>query len=185
MASEIIVNTIKAPTTGANANKVIIPSGVKLVATDAQAITAPGMLLNQQQFQTSSDVDTSSSSFNTVWNFNYTPVSTNSKIYFTHCLNLRGFNNNGHDGRFEYQVLLAGSVYFKVRDVGAYDYGGSGVWMRTQYSETTVYTNSSSSAIEWRLQVSAMANASSRSVRFNEGSSASPISTCLVQEIAQ
>ena len=34
MASEIIVNTIKAPTTGANANKVIIPSGVTLDVTD-------------------------------------------------------------------------------------------------------------------------------------------------------
>ena len=33
MASEIIVNTIKAPTTGANANKVIIPSGVTLDAS--------------------------------------------------------------------------------------------------------------------------------------------------------
>ena len=32
MASEIIVNTIKAPTSG-NANKVIIPSGVTLDAT--------------------------------------------------------------------------------------------------------------------------------------------------------
>ena len=185
MASEIIVNTIKAPTTGANANKVIIPTGMKLVATDAQAITAPGMLINQQQFQTSTDIDTSSGAFNTVWTFNYTPVSTNSKIYFTHCLNLRGFQNSGADGRFEYRVLLAGTTYFTTKDAGSYDYGGSGVWMRTQYSETTVYTNSSSSAIEWRLQVSAMVTSSGRGVRFNEASGGTPISTCLVQEIAQ
>ena len=182
MASELQVTTIRGVPTGANANKVIIPSGVKLVATDAQSIAAPGMLINQQQFQNSSDIDTSSSTFNTVWTFNYTPVSTNSKIYFTHCLNLRGFNNSSTDGRFEYQVLLAGSVYFKVRDAGSYDYGGSGVWMRTTYSETTVYTNSASSAIEWRLQVSAQTN---QGVRFNEASGGTPISTCLVQEIAQ
>lgn len=182
MASEIIVNTIKAPTTGANANKVIIPSGVKLVATDAQAITAPGMLLNQQQFQTSSDIDTSTASYNTVWTFNYTPVSTNSKIYFTHCANLRGFRGNGAEARFRYRVLLAGTQYFETRDAGHYDYGGSGAWVRTTYSETTVYTNSSSSAVEWRFQVAA---GGSQSVRFNEVSGATPISTCLVQEIAQ
>ena len=35
MASEIIVNTIKAPTTGANANKIIVPTGVKLVAPES------------------------------------------------------------------------------------------------------------------------------------------------------
>ena len=39
MASEIIVNTIKAPTTGANANKVIIPSGVTLDASAGTLIT--------------------------------------------------------------------------------------------------------------------------------------------------
>lgn len=182
MASEIIVQTIKAPTSGANANKVIIPSGVKLVATDAQAITAPGMLLNQTQFQTSTDIDTSSSTYNTVWTFNYTPVSTNSKIYFTHCANLRGFRSGSGEARFRYRVLLAGTQYFETRDAGGYDYGMSGMWLRTQYSETTVYTNSSSSAVEWRFQV---ASGGSQSVRFNENSSGSPISTCLIQEIAQ
>ena len=182
MASIVSVEQIKGLASGSTPNTITIPSGQKLVAANAQAIIAPGMLINQQQFQTTQDIDTSSSTFNTLWTFNYTPVSTNSKIYFTHCLNLRGFNNSSTDGRFEYQVLLAGSVYFKVRDAGSYDYGGSGVWMRTTYSETTVYTNTASSAIEWRLQASAQTN---QGVRFNEASGGSPISTCLVQEIAQ
>jgi hypothetical protein len=45
MASEIIVNTIKAPTTGANANKVIIPSGVTLDASGGELTTPAGHII--------------------------------------------------------------------------------------------------------------------------------------------
>lgn len=53
MASEIIVNTIKAPTTGANANKVIIPSGVTL--------TAPGHVIQVVQASTATSYGTTTS----------------------------------------------------------------------------------------------------------------------------
>jgi len=45
MASKIIVNEISAPTTGVNANKIVVPTGQKIVATDSAAIVAPGMTL--------------------------------------------------------------------------------------------------------------------------------------------
>jgi len=43
MASELIVQTLKGPTTGANANKVIIPSGQTLECSSA--VVAPGSIL--------------------------------------------------------------------------------------------------------------------------------------------
>jgi hypothetical protein len=182
MASEIIVNTIKAPTTGANANKVIIPSGVTLDAS-AGTLTCPtGFVVNTARESTISDASTTGSSFNTIWTFNYTPVLSNSKVFFTHCLNLRGFNGGGHDGRFRYRVSIAGVTALDVNDAGGYDYGGNGIWLRAIYSETLEYTNTSGSSFQWSLQVTAP---NSSGVRFNEPSSASPVSTCLIQEIAQ
>ena len=49
MASEIIVNTIKAPTTGANANKVIIPSGVTLDASAGTLRPSAGAVVQVTQ----------------------------------------------------------------------------------------------------------------------------------------
>ena len=51
MASEIIVNTIKAPTTGANANKIIVGSGQELDAS-AGLITPAGHIIQMVQATT-------------------------------------------------------------------------------------------------------------------------------------
>lgn len=48
MASEIIVNTIKAPTTGANANKIIVGSGQELDAS-AGLVTPDGHVIQVRQ----------------------------------------------------------------------------------------------------------------------------------------
>lgn len=51
MASEIIVQTIKAPTTGSNANKVIIPSGVTLDASAGTIAPSSGQIVQMVQAQ--------------------------------------------------------------------------------------------------------------------------------------
>jgi len=56
MASEIIVNTIKAPTTGANANKVIIPSGVTLDASGGGLTTPAGHIIQVVQATTATNL---------------------------------------------------------------------------------------------------------------------------------
>lgn len=60
MASEIIVNTIKAPTTGANANKVIIPSGVTLDASAGTLRPSAGAVVQVQSFNTTTPTTFSS-----------------------------------------------------------------------------------------------------------------------------
>jgi len=61
MASELIVQTLKGPTSGANANKVIIPSGQTLECSSA--VVAPGSILQTVEYvQTSGSLVTSSSS---------------------------------------------------------------------------------------------------------------------------
>lgn len=56
MASEIIVNTIKAPTTGANANKVIIPSGVTLDASAGTLRPSAGAVVQVKPFATTAQI---------------------------------------------------------------------------------------------------------------------------------
>jgi len=87
MASKIIVNEISAPTTGANANKVIIPSGVTLYA--------PGHVLQVVNVEKTDTQSTNSAAptFADVTGLSatITPKSTSSKILVTVSLAL-GFN---------------------------------------------------------------------------------------------
>ena len=45
MASELQVTTIRGVPTGANANEIVIPTGQKIIATDAGSIVAPGSVI--------------------------------------------------------------------------------------------------------------------------------------------
>ena len=72
MASELTVQTLKGPTSGANANKVIIPSG--------QTLYAPGHVVNVQHY-TSGTLSTNSTGDTTLITAAYTPTITGSKLY--------------------------------------------------------------------------------------------------------
>ena len=82
MASEIIVQTIKAPTSGANANKVIIPSGVTLDASAGELTPPAGAVIQTVTSRnTGSAIQTSSTAFvATGLSVNITPKYQNSKI---------------------------------------------------------------------------------------------------------
>lgn len=79
MASEIIVNTIKAPTTGANANKIIVGSGQKLDAS-AGLITPAGHVVQVTPVSYST---TPSSSGSTSWVALASPTLTMTPKYST------------------------------------------------------------------------------------------------------
>ena len=85
MASELIVQTLKVPTSGANANKVIIPSGQTLDAS-AGGMTLPagvgGKVLQVVSMTSTSENSTGSTSYvATSLTQSITPSSTSSKIY--------------------------------------------------------------------------------------------------------
>jgi hypothetical protein len=76
MASELYVETLKGLTSGANANKVIVPAG--------QTLEAPGVILQILEFSPSGDSVTSSTSFvDSLHTLSITPTSTSSKILIT------------------------------------------------------------------------------------------------------
>ena len=73
MSSELFVQTIKGPTSGANANKVIVPTG--------QTLTAPGHVIQVVQNLTTTDTTVNSTGYtDTTLTATITPSSTSSKI---------------------------------------------------------------------------------------------------------
>ena len=90
MASELYVETLRGLTSGANANKVIVPAG--------QTLYAPGHVLQTVQTSSSADESTTSTSFvDSNLSVNITPSSTSSKIlvfYYTSIRKAPGDANN-------------------------------------------------------------------------------------------
>jgi hypothetical protein len=73
MASELTVQTIKAPTSGGNANKILIGSGQNLIS--------PGHVIQVLNMRTDGGRSTTSTSLvNTDMTLTITPVATSSKI---------------------------------------------------------------------------------------------------------
>ena len=98
MASEIIVNTIKAPTTGANANKVIIPSGVTLDANAGDFIPPAGAVVQVTKVGHSTATSNTSSSYtDTGLTGSITPKFSNSLILIIVSANVSTAGSNGNE----------------------------------------------------------------------------------------
>jgi hypothetical protein len=104
MASELIVQTLKGPTSGANANKVIIPSGQTL---DIDAWSPPaGAVVQIQDGRTISYTSHNTTSYtDTNLSVEITPKFANSKLYFW------------VSGVYWWNVPNAGGNYFMARIV--------------------------------------------------------------------
>lgn len=84
MASEIIVQTLKGPSSGANANKVIVPSGQTLDVSGGALVPSAGQIVQMVTKTDTSSSGTSSTSFVASGLFiNITPKFSNSIIEVT------------------------------------------------------------------------------------------------------
>jgi len=84
MASEIIVQTLKGPTSGANANKVIIPSGQTLDVSAGTVLPSSGQIVQMvtSTIPNSPAVTSTSTTYaDTGHSATITPTSTSSTIY--------------------------------------------------------------------------------------------------------
>ena len=140
MASEIIVNTIKAPTTGANANKVIIPSGVTLDASAGTLRPSAGAVVQvvhnfMTNNQTASGNSSSSTTFaevNSQMRTTITPTSASNKLIIMAGLGVGGYNNTAHDVDVGLRLKeINNTHYFPETRYRVYDYGGSGTYTQT------------------------------------------------------
>lgn len=122
MASEIIVNTIKAPTTGANANKVIIPTGVTLDIEDKLAYDAmpSGSVIQQVSHHSTASFTTSGGTYvATNASVTITPRYANSKMAIWICGSAH-FDGASDHGRGQIRKNGAAFSDFNNDDLMAY-----------------------------------------------------------------
>lgn len=176
MASKIIVNEISAPTTGVNANKVIIPSGVTLAA--------PGHVV--QYIKTAyltSEQSTTSTSYSDITgaSLSITPTSTSSIILIGWCGVLGG------SGGFRF--TKDGTALATTNDTYQYydsDTNGQTNWKsgstRTRFHEQIFDEPATTSSITYKVQ---FARYTSSGFGINEANVAREGSFLYLMEIAQ
>jgi hypothetical protein len=186
MASEIIVNTIKAPTTGANANKIIVGSGQELDAS-AGLITPSGHVIQTSAESRVNDLQISinNSSVNTAitqLTSTITPIKASSRIKVD--LHTQAYAPSG-------QYL--GFMIFRSVDGGSYTgthgkphafIGALSGWQDIHISIIDSPTYTLGNAISYRPYV--YTYNTSATTYFGWGSSAGgSVSSMYAQEIAQ
>jgi hypothetical protein len=88
MASEIIVQTIKGPTSGANANKIIVPSGQTLDASGGLTTPAGHVIQVVEEYVTNSVTYSSTSYSTTNLSVSLTPTSATSSVILISSVNM-------------------------------------------------------------------------------------------------
>ena len=83
--STLIVENLKGPTAGANANKITIPSGQTLDASGGTLVPSAGQVVQVQRSYTTASVSLTNSSYTDVGSASITPSSASNKIKVTVC----------------------------------------------------------------------------------------------------
>ena len=112
MASDLTVQTIRGPGSGANANQILIPSGHKVIAP-AGGLVAPGQVVSfQQNIGGSGSVSsTSAVEVNSGIRVSVTPKSTSNKFVITIQIGIRFGNTGARYGLYIYKSTDGGSTF--------------------------------------------------------------------------
>jgi hypothetical protein len=94
------------------------------------------------------------SAYVNVWSQSYTPKYTNSKILLTYALQIQSDRNDGADGRFALKLEVDGSNYYETSELGGYDRGASGIWLKQLYSVMAEVTNTDGTGKTFNISLS-------------------------------
>ena len=139
MSGTIVVQNIQGPTSGANANKVIIPSG--------QQLYAPGHILQVTTVQTTVYQTWSSTSWINIWTPTFTPVSSTSQLHFVVSMNYLPEASNAHDTWMDWNG--ANGVYYYAMAKASSLSG----WFQGNFCVTYTAPSGTTSAATLRIQV--------------------------------
>jgi hypothetical protein len=184
MAGILTVQTIQGPTSGANANKVIIPAGQTLDAS-AGGVTLPagvgGKVLQvvSNTFTDATNITSSSFSDATNSSVSITPSSNSSKILIVASLQLgAGGSVTNSDG--EFRIVREGTTEVIKAVHRTYDYGGSGVYAHVSHSLNILDSPATTSTIGYKVQLRVL-----NTVALAINDEPSSTSTITLMEIAQ
>ena len=157
MASELKVQTLKGPTSGANANKVIIPSGQTLDMSAGTLTPSSGQIIQTVTSTSTASVNTTSSGWqDTSLAVSITPTKTSSKILICYNGMINAYNASdfwADHTLFKDQAtnLFNNGVGSRTAAGGAYAAGGADFHVPA----TAIFedTPNSTSAIDYRVFV--------------------------------
>lgn len=163
MASEITVQTIKGPTSGANANKVIIPSGVTLDASGGTLRPSDGAVVQTQSVQcgsTGNSLTITANAFSDIpeATITFTPKYSNSKLLLETYHHAYLGNNGASTDWMSINIrLMADSSNLSQSDANTSDYyaatfGGDNSREMAYVLESAYYSPDSTSTIVFKVQ---------------------------------
>tara|TARA_Y100000592_G_C5452198_1_gene309356 strand:+ start:256 stop:774 length:519 start_codon:yes stop_codon:yes gene_type:complete len=155
MAGTLTVQNIEGPSSGANANKVILNTG--------QTLYAPGHVVQVVQATYATETVSGSGSFtDTGLSVSITPTSTSSKVLVMVNVASSGVvNNGGADARGNFRIERGGSTILG-SDIRSYDYGNSGSILFGAFFLSFLDSPASTSALTYKLQQQLSTGASIR-----------------------
>ena len=167
MASELYVETLKGLTSGANANKVIVPAGQTLDASAGTVIPSSGQIINQEFYTNGAYVNNTTSTYVDFWSVSYTPVLTSSDIYFVWSVYIRTSQDNAAEGRANIRTLVDGTEYSVSQEIGEYDYGNSGTWQNSCYQLLSYLSNTTGNSTTHKIQGRTVSNTDEIGINAN------------------
>jgi hypothetical protein len=144
-------------------------------------LNVSGSVINVEHFTvTGSKTEATTDTYINAWTVNYTPVSSNSAVYYNYSVSNRIYNNSGPDGRASIRVVVDGNTVADLYFIGVYDYGNSGPWLHVYQNVQAKAVNNDGSTMTAHYQ---MATSGATGISFNESNSNST-SYLTVTEIA-
>ena len=179
MASELTVQTLRGPTSGTNADTVLIPSG--------QTLHAPGHVIQTQTGVFTSIVSTTSGSYTSLISANITPQFATSNILIMAAIGGLYMNSNAgsnqHNWRMARTVSGGSTVGVTGQNTNFHTEMGRGfttAGMRANVNMNIIDSPNTTSQIAYDVQVSLFTG--SGGIQINDTSGTS---TIILMEIAQ
>ena len=186
--STLVVENLNGPTSGGNANKIIIPSGQTLDASAGTILPSAGQIIQVKHAHITSATTFSSTSYADASGFSLTitPNYTNSVILINIWSGAEYFNTSSVQGAYDHR-LLRGST--QIANRSWFNYLNRAHYPADVYNTFTlqfVDTPSSTSALTYKLQGRKYGGgAGNANWIINDGNGGTATAAMTVMELAQ
>ena len=178
--STLIVENLKGPTTGANANKIIVPSG--------QTLQAAGHVIQVKDVTTTTKtrVDTAAWHAAGGLSLNITPKFATSKILVSYFLSVRTYRSGSHDSQSRFGISRdGGTTILMPTQTRSYDYGGSGIIVNNGLAKSFLDSPNTTSQITYQVYFYHATGSNTEINTYGNNNPPSDESSIVLMEIAQ
>ncbi len=195
MASDLTVQTIRGPGSGANANQILIPTGQKIISTDAGSLVAPAQTLQIISVAKTDTFVMNGSTFTDVTGLSVsiTPKYSNSKLFIR--FEFAGASNglggvritDGSGSIIAPYGIVWQSNHYNAHGTISYFQGDGNQTFNGAFSFLESSAVGTTATVTRKIQIRAEGSISSinRGTSPSNGSYPVPVSTLTVMEIAQ